>query len=83
MKKYHVQDLVFNSFAGLYESYLCQAYNTGEEILLQSLPLNPNEARFAQEKILQLMSLDPSRIETFDHAYHSNNHIYIANKYIN
>ena len=83
MRKYHVQDLVFNSFAGLYESYLYQAYNTGEEILLQSLPLNPNETRFAHEKIFQLMSLDPSRIETFHNVYHSPNHIYIANKYIN
>ena len=28
------------------------------------------------------MNLDPNKIETFSHAYHSKNHIYIANKYV-
>ena len=76
-KKYKVKELVFNSHAGLFESYLCEAKSTTilhdksatgfssshqhEKVYLQALRIKQEEIWDLSAKITKLKTLDANR----------------------
>ena len=98
MKKHDVQELVFNSKGGQYESYLCITHqrNEGGPIkqsnsakllgakLLQCLKIKKDRFKKTQSRIQaqidKLQRLKPQMIDSFIHAFYSNETLYIVSK---
>ena len=94
LKKFKVKEIVFNSHAGLFESYMCEAKATAgsheksaaatayDKVYLQALRIKQEEIWELSAKIAKLKALDSTRIETFIDCFHSHNHVYVVNKYV-
>ena len=95
MKRHKVNQLLYYSKGGLFESYICGAVSAGgrrnesspekkqtRNRLVQAIKIERGTQQKALEKIQQLQGLDSNRVEPVLEGFSSEGRVFIANRFI-